>query len=157
MSIAEKIKLLREKERYTQKALAKAIGVQSNTIWRWETGKAVPDTENARKLALTLGTSSSYLLGETDNPEDLHAKVLDIANSSWSDDLQEPISTGYDGKYYIIHDGNTNHTFKLPDNEEGRKIFLDFMNRILNPQKPIVENTISGNNNSGNKLGIINV
>lgn len=44
MSVANPIRAYRAKRGITLDALAKAIGVQRNTIWRWEQGR-VPDPE----------------------------------------------------------------------------------------------------------------
>lgn len=44
MSDGNPIRAYRAKQQLTLDALAKAIGVQRNTIWRWEQGR-VPDPE----------------------------------------------------------------------------------------------------------------
>ena len=40
MKIYEKVKEFREKTGLTQEELAEKMGVQRNTVWRWENGKA---------------------------------------------------------------------------------------------------------------------
>ena len=45
------IKALREKKRLTQHDLARELGVDVNTLWRWENGQRVPSHKNALKLA----------------------------------------------------------------------------------------------------------
>lgn len=47
MSIRE----LREAKGVTQKFLAKVIGVDVNTLWRWESGSRIPSYRNAQKIA----------------------------------------------------------------------------------------------------------
>jgi transcriptional regulator with XRE-family HTH domain len=65
------VRLKRQRKRLgmTQRALSQLIEVESNTIYKWESGAMLPSMETVKKLATTLRTSISYLLGETDNPE----------------------------------------------------------------------------------------
>ena len=67
MSIIEKLKESRKRARLTQAELASIIGVQANTVWRWEKGKASP-MESIIEIARALNTSVAYLTGETDDP-----------------------------------------------------------------------------------------
>ena len=146
--IGEKIKIMRKQRGLTQEDLAHLIQKNTNLLARWERGEIKLQTENIIKIARALGTSSSYLLGETNNPD---------INSINDDDYpyeHENISTDFNNNQYIIYDGNTNHTFKLPNDEEGRKIFVDFINRTLNVRQSLITNTIQGDNNNGNKLSI---
>jgi transcriptional regulator with XRE-family HTH domain len=68
VSIGEHIQKARKKAGLSQSRLAIIIGVDNNTISRWErdlfrvTGEYVP------KIAAALNTSVAYLLGETDDP-----------------------------------------------------------------------------------------
>ena len=39
---------------------------------------------------------------------------------------------------------------------QGRKIFVEYINRVLNLIPHAISNTITGDNNSGNQLGINN-
>jgi transcriptional regulator with XRE-family HTH domain len=67
MTISIRIKKLRDNLNLSQEELAEKIGVQRNTVWRWENGKASP-MESIRAIAFALNTSVAYLLGETDDP-----------------------------------------------------------------------------------------
>ena len=153
-----RIQSMRKQRGLTQEELAHLIKKNSNLLARWERGEVKLKTETITKIAHALGTSSSYLLGETDNPEDLHSEVVDIANNSWQEDLQEPISGGFNTarNQYAIHDGNTNKTYYMPNDADGRRIFLEALYILMNGKSPEISNTIHGNNNNGNKLGIIN-
>ena len=42
MSFAEKIKMIRERKKLTQKALGEMLRVGKPTIWNWENGKSKP-------------------------------------------------------------------------------------------------------------------
>ena len=154
--IGEKIKIMRKQRGLTQEDLAHLINKSSNLLARWERGEVKLKTENIIKIARALGTSSSYLLGETDNPKDLYQENINIANDSHDSQIEKTISIGFDNNQYIIHDGNTNQTFRLPNDTEGRKIFVEYINRVLNLIPHAISNTITGDNNSGNQLGINN-
>lgn len=57
-------------ERYrigaTQEQLAKMLGVATNTVANWETGRFEPTGSNLKKMASIFGCSIDYLLGVTD-------------------------------------------------------------------------------------------
>ncbi len=152
----ERIRFMRKQKGLTQEELAHLINRSSNQVARWERGEVKLKTETITDIARVLNTSSSYLLGETDNPDELAQQVIELADSSWGDNMPNQISAGFNGTHYEIYDGNTNQTIRIPNDTEGRKIFLEFMNRTLNFHQPIVSNTITGDNNTNNKLGVVN-
>ena len=51
MELSEKIKELRERAGLTQEQLAEQMGVQRNTVWRWENKKANLKAENIQSLS----------------------------------------------------------------------------------------------------------
>ena len=154
MMFPERIKSLRMQKRYSQTDLSKIIGVKNNTIWRWENNKAKPDSEMILKIAEALNTTASYLLGETDNQTlDIHETAQKLARGDI--DLQEPITAGISGDMIIIKDWNTKKTISIPNNEEGRKTLALLMNCSIGENSQIFANSISGDNNNGNNLGII--
>ena len=59
MNVGERIKRAREALRLSQAALAEAVGVQTNTVWRWENQRATPDVEAISQIAQTLGVLRS--------------------------------------------------------------------------------------------------
>lgn len=63
---------------YTQKALAELVGVQPNTVYKWEKNMIIPSIEAVKKLAATLETTTSYLLGESNHGDKTsgHPSVL---------------------------------------------------------------------------------
>ena len=61
-NFGNKIYELRTARGYSQKHLAKKMGISDKAISKWETGAAKPETETLRRLALTLGVSIDYLL-----------------------------------------------------------------------------------------------
>ena len=68
MSIGERMRQLR-KGKYTQEALAEAVGVHVNTINKWENGKRAPDAAKLLTLAKALNTTVAYLTDEEDARE----------------------------------------------------------------------------------------
>ena len=62
-----RVRELRREEKLSQEELGKRVGVHTNTISKWENG-AVPNMGKVIKLAQVLGTTSAYLLGDSDDP-----------------------------------------------------------------------------------------
>ena len=60
--IADKIKILREKQGMTQTDLAKKLGITRAGVNAWEMGISVPSTQYIVELALFFGVSADYLL-----------------------------------------------------------------------------------------------
>lgn len=58
----EWLKLYREKAGKSQKDLAEIVGVQENTVWRWENKRASPSVEIVKALASALHVSEAELL-----------------------------------------------------------------------------------------------
>ena len=54
------------KSENTQEELAEKMNVHSITISKWETGAQEPHSKRVAELARILGTSTAYLLGDTD-------------------------------------------------------------------------------------------
>lgn len=64
----ERLLILRKKAGKTQETVASHLGVARNTYTRYETGERAPDFDTLKKLAEYYETTTSYLLGETDDP-----------------------------------------------------------------------------------------
>ena len=61
--ISDTIKELREKNDYTQTALAKKLGLSRSAINAWEMGVSVPSTSYLMELAKLFNVSTDYILG----------------------------------------------------------------------------------------------
>ncbi len=61
--IADRIKLLREQQDYTQTELAKQLGITRSGVNAWEMGISVPSTQYIVELAKRFKVSCDYLLG----------------------------------------------------------------------------------------------
>lgn len=64
--VSEKIKMLRTQKGLSQEELAVKLGVVRQTVSKWEKGLSVPDSQMLISLAVKLGVSVSFLLGEDD-------------------------------------------------------------------------------------------
>lgn len=64
----ERLRKLRETHRMKRVVLAELCGVSRNTIWRYESGEAVPTAAILITLADIFDTSTDYMLGRTNNP-----------------------------------------------------------------------------------------
>lgn len=67
--IGQRIKEAREIAGHTQSSLAELMGINHQQVWRWESGKYIPEAEKIASLAKALNVSSDYLLGLSDDPK----------------------------------------------------------------------------------------
>lgn len=63
----EWLKYYREKAGLSMNKLSEMIGVQLNTVWRWESERASPSVDMAKALSKILGISESELLNGPDS------------------------------------------------------------------------------------------
>ncbi len=69
MNIGERISELRKAKSLSQEELAEQLGVSRQSVSKWETGTAVPDTENAIAMSKIFGVTTDFLLtGQYNNP-----------------------------------------------------------------------------------------
>ena len=66
MTLGEKLQKLRKARRLTQEELATQIGVSRQSLSKWESDSALPDTANIITLADLFGVSTDYLLREAE-------------------------------------------------------------------------------------------
>ncbi len=66
MTIGEKIKILRQKKRLTQKQLGDLCGMADSAIRRYENGRAKPKIETLQKIADALDIKISELISLND-------------------------------------------------------------------------------------------
>ena len=114
MELGQKIKILREKAGLTQEELANEVGVQRNTVWRWENGRANLTTGTLQRLSSVLNTGTLDLMSV--NPDE--------------------ISTNYATKKKSIHEEDTgslkltfgqDRVLEIPATQQG----YDFFERLL--------------------------
>ncbi len=74
MTFGEKLQALRKKQGWTQEELAAKITVSRQALSKWESGAAIPDTENVLQISKLFGVSTDYLLNdEYDSDNDIPA------------------------------------------------------------------------------------
>lgn len=66
--LGERLEELKDALGYSHAQIANMIGKSKATVVGYKTGDKYPKFKEADKLAAVLGTSTSYLTGETDNP-----------------------------------------------------------------------------------------
>ena len=69
----EKIKLLRKEAGMTQKKLADLLGISNRAVSKWETGLAMPSTDNLFSIAKIFNVSVDVFMGESDKKIKFHA------------------------------------------------------------------------------------
>lgn len=66
--LSERVKDLLETKGIKQKEISEELGVEYSTLWRRLRGERKITVDFLQRLSKSLGTSSAYLLGETDDP-----------------------------------------------------------------------------------------
>lgn len=61
---SEQLKIARKQKGLSQAALGKLLGVQAQTVGRWETGKSKPNLETINKLCEALDVPLRYFINE---------------------------------------------------------------------------------------------
>ena len=125
MPFAERIKSLRTKRRYSQVQFGELIGVKPNTIWRWENNKAKPDFETVIKIAQALKTTSAYLLGETDTPNQFQNEISNTSSSSLTPKTEETSSKVDAGM--MTYEFSDNERISMPAIPELIPIFREMV------------------------------
>lgn len=94
---AERLKSLREKLAIRPSALAKSAKVTAATVWHWEHAGAIPREQTLNKLAAVLGTSTSYLRGETHQAQSTSraAPARDLNDASLEDLISAITTRGF--------------------------------------------------------------
>jgi transcriptional regulator with XRE-family HTH domain len=75
---AERLKLLRKKNGYTQVSLAEKLEVSKGTVAMWETGKRTPDFETLFTLSDLFDVRIDYILGHSDDDSSTQLSDADI-------------------------------------------------------------------------------
>ncbi len=68
MDVGKKIQEARKKKQLSRPQLAALLGVNSNTVWRWEAGERQLRDEVKAKIAEVLGVPIGFLFGEAPDP-----------------------------------------------------------------------------------------
>lgn len=65
----DRLEELRKEKYVDRKSFAEAIGISDRSYLRYLKGEISPNVDLALKMALTLGTTVAYLVGETKEPK----------------------------------------------------------------------------------------
>ena len=97
MKLEEKLVSLRKAKGLSQMKLAEKMNVSRQAISRWETGAAIPSSENLKYLSDLYSVSLDYLLSDSaDAPEQNRRMTVEKDAEIWvmkSSDLGESWST----------------------------------------------------------------
>lgn len=64
MALSEKLYELRKKSGFSQEQLAEQLGVSRQAISKWESGKAIPESDTLISISEYFGVSLDYLMKE---------------------------------------------------------------------------------------------
>ncbi|MGN1305232.1 MAG: helix-turn-helix domain-containing protein [Oscillospiraceae bacterium] len=87
MKFGEKLSKLRRDQNYTQEQLADIFGVSRQTVSKWESGGAYPETEKIIRLSEMFGCTTDYLLKDAVDTElktDVGENSVTYSNSGFS-------------------------------------------------------------------------
>lgn len=155
MSIGDNIRQARGQIK--QSELADMLGVDVSTISRWENNKNVPHGSVLSDIARVLNTSTEFLLSTSSSSQQDANNKASAQNTNNDTDTDILITEGIANNMFIINDRKSDRVYYLPNNEEGRNLFLTILASGINGTNlPVLSNSINGDNNNGNKLGVIN-
>lgn len=83
MTFGEKLQRLRKEQNWTQEELAEKLMVSRQALSKWESGAAIPDTENVIQISRLFGVSIDYLLNDT------YQKEEDVSPSNPKDPMHD--------------------------------------------------------------------
>lgn len=85
MNLADKIQKLRKEQGFSQETFAEKLGVSRQSVSKWESGSALPDTEKIILISELFGVSTDYLLKNSE-PQDADDKKNDVSDDTDNDD-----------------------------------------------------------------------
>ena len=121
---------LMDKMYLTKKEMAERLGMEYLTFWRKLNGKRGIDVPLLMKIAKVLGTSASYLLGETDNPILNDAKnepIIIQTNDPSRKIVTEPSRLTFNNGVVSI---------EMPDTPINRELLDNFVRKALENKNP---------------------
>lgn len=88
MALSEKIYALRKKSNLSQEQLAEQLGMSRQAISKWESGKAIPESDTLVSISQYFHVTLDYLLKEDD------AVLSEPAAKEDKEDTQKKVGTG---------------------------------------------------------------
>ena len=87
MTIGEKISALRREKGMSQDELAEKLDVSRQSVSKWESGTALPDTEKILAMSELFGVSTDFLLRDTEEfveEEVISEPVVEAISIPWT-------------------------------------------------------------------------
>ena len=111
-TIGERIRLRRSALSLTQTDLAECVGYKKAAVSTWERGTATPPLNVIEEIAKALHTTSEYLLGYTEQPDDWEtiAADLDIPSAIWdvAEDAEDAVR-----RYRLVQEDQEQEAAKM--------------------------------------------
>lgn len=112
MTIGQRIAQKRKEQGLSQEALGETLGVSRQSVYKWESGSALPDIDKLIALSRMFGVTVGWLLG-----------------------VEEPVPEGADEEKTARAGGNENETGELTETQ--LKMVEEIVDRYLAAQKPV--------------------
>ena len=90
MNISEKIQILRRDREWSQDELAEKLDVSRQSVSKWESGKAVPDSEKILAMAKLFDVSTDFLLKDEQEPILVDDEPEDARSENQSEEAPKP-------------------------------------------------------------------
>ena len=135
MELKDKLKELR-RGKYSQEELAALLKVSYVTVSRWENGAMTPTMKYIPKLAEALGTTSAYLLGDTDDPRPVNSSV-DKAEPVQTEINFEPVDKVDTARETSVDKGTLRYKFSngqeidVPNTPENAAMFWEIVKSVI--------------------------
>ena len=103
MSLGEKLRSLRRKEKRTMRSQSELCGVKPNTIFRWEHDRAIPRTAELKKIAELHSVPLAWLTQDCAAIDHVECSYIDLQFFSLFDkltDSQKYMILGYIERVY---------------------------------------------------------
>ena len=154
MSIGNKIKSLRKERHLTQKKLAEKANIPVITLQQYEREvRKQPKIEILMRIADALDTSISFLLGDTDNPDDKSFRVTTV-DLAWNEvierqkDIEKQIKSAEDNHLKVLREictVDTNYNAATPlYNLEFMPIRINMVTEFLDANKDFLQKNMPG-------------
>ena len=129
-----RLRKLRQEHNLSQEELASRVHVHTNTVSKWENG-VIPNMKKIIELAGVLKTTSTYLLGETDNPlGSINPDSIPISMTSdkESEFMEKVVQSN---KMLVYETQNGNERIFVPATTEGFNFIKQMMasNLVVQP------------------------
>ena len=141
MKFGDKVRQLRREKRMTQEQLAEKLGVHLNTVNRWEkSNDPIDDITKLVNLSHELGTTVSYLRGESENAEG-DPIVLNEGEYVETKPKIEKLGNGH--VFYYEYNGQK---VEIPASREFINLFIDMAREIRNSGQNALHPSVTVNN-----------